>query len=183
MEGLIMILTDFFNKNDTSVQFIHGPPNGRSVDLIFHALRGGTAMDFWRRYSTGSHQPLYFTIRNKTYSWQENRPHDSGNHKTLYFHQPIDFILDIVSKAIILHRSLPPKTTSYRYPSVLQSLTLREREVLNHLKQGKTQVETASCMSLKVKTVSSHKRSAMRKLNFRRNNELFHWMLQGGLSN
>lgn len=183
VEGLIMILTDFFKKHDTPVQFIHGPPNGCAVDIIFHILRGGTATDSWRRLPSGSHQPLYFTIRSKTHPRQEDISHNSGGQKTLYYHQSIAFTLDIIWQAIILHRSLSPKTMSYRYPSVLQLLTLREREVLNHIKQGKTQVETANCMSLKVKTVSSHKRSAMRKLNFRRNNELFHWMLQGGLSN
>ncbi|SPZ51834.1 two component system sensor kinase SsrB [Serratia quinivorans] len=55
-------------------------------------------------------------------------------------------------------------------------------KVLHYLKRGNSQVKIAETMQLQVKTVNSHKRSAMKKLNFTRNNELLNWMLHGGLS-
>ncbi|MGQ8775834.1 LuxR C-terminal-related transcriptional regulator [Serratia sp. NA_112.1] len=45
-----------------------------------------------------------------------------------------------------------------------------------------SQSQAACILQLKVKTVHSHKRSAMQKLNFPRNSELFHWLLQSGLT-
>ncbi|WP_261161540.1 LuxR C-terminal-related transcriptional regulator [Serratia fonticola] len=41
--------------------------------------------------------------------------------------------------------------------------------------------EIASKLSLNVKTVSTHKLTAMRKLGFKRNGELYYWLRQGGL--
>ncbi|WP_261288152.1 response regulator transcription factor [Serratia fonticola] len=58
----------------------------------------------------------------------------------------------------------------------------REHQVLHYLMQGVSQSQTANLLCLKVKTVHSHKRSAMQKLNFTRTSELFHWLLQGGLT-
>ncbi|WP_370592708.1 response regulator transcription factor [Serratia sp. ASV30] len=61
-------------------------------------------------------------------------------------------------------------------------MTERERQVLHYLRQGISQSQTANILQLKVKTVHSHKRSAMKKLNFTRTSELFHWLLRGGLT-
>ncbi|HHQ6547637.1 TPA: response regulator transcription factor [Serratia fonticola] len=58
----------------------------------------------------------------------------------------------------------------------------REHQVLHYLRQGVSQSQTAHILQLKVKTVHSHKRSAMKKLNFTRTSELFHWLLHNGLT-
>lgn len=39
----------------------------------------------------------------------------------------------------------------------------------------------ARYLALSVKTVSNHKQAAMRKLGFKRNVDLYHWLRQGGL--
>lgn len=52
-------------------------------------------------------------------------------------------------------------------------LTPRERDVLQGISQELTPEEIASKLSLNVKTVSTHKLTAMRKLGFKRNGELY----------
>nr|WP_285894543.1 LuxR C-terminal-related transcriptional regulator [Serratia fonticola] len=83
----------------------------------------------------------------------------------------------MLEEAISVQGCLPPSSTP-----VTKHFTFRESEVLRYLRQGKSHEETANVMRLHVKTISGYKRSAMRKLNFKRNQELFHWLLQGGLS-
>lgn len=94
---------------------------------------------------------------------------------TLYRHQPIDAV-----KLLLTVEQPQPLGVDINTDN--QHLTLREREVLRCLKQGKSQMETAYAMSIKDKTVSTHKRTAMRKLNFKRNHELYHWLLEDGLA-
>lgn len=60
-------------------------------------------------------------------------------------------------------------------------LTPREREVLQGISWELTPNKIANKLSLSVKTVSTHKLTAMRKLGFRRNSELYHWLRNGGL--
>jgi DNA-binding CsgD family transcriptional regulator len=61
------------------------------------------------------------------------------------------------------------------------NLTPREREVLQGISWELTPNKIANKLSLSVKTVSTHKLTAMRKLGFRRNSELYHWLRNGGL--
>ncbi|MGP2980176.1 response regulator transcription factor [Serratia nevei] len=62
-----------------------------------------------------------------------------------------------------------------------QALTPREWEVLYTIRRGLVPSQVAGCLNLSVKTVSAHKRAAMRKLGFQRNTELYLWLLRGGL--
>ncbi|MCC4106637.1 helix-turn-helix transcriptional regulator [Serratia ureilytica] len=57
------------------------------------------------------------------------------------------------------------------------SLTLRERQVVNYLRNGFAQSQAAKIMGLSVKTVHSHKRSVMSKLRINRNHDFIYWML------
>lgn len=74
----------------------------------------------------------------------------------------------------------PWATEKYRTVSYLH-LTPREREVLQGLSWELTPNQIAQKLSLNVKTVSTHKLTAMRKLGFRRSSELYYWLLHGGL--
>jgi DNA-binding CsgD family transcriptional regulator len=60
-------------------------------------------------------------------------------------------------------------------------LTARERDILQGISKELTPSQIANKLSLSVKTVSTHKLTAMRKLGFRRNNELYYWLRQGRL--
>ncbi len=56
-------------------------------------------------------------------------------------------------------------------------LTQRERQVVNYLRRGVDQSQTARLLGVSVKTVHSHKRSVMRKLMLSRNHEFIYWLL------
>lgn len=57
------------------------------------------------------------------------------------------------------------------------AITKRERYVLSFLAQEMTQSQIASRLNLSVKTVNTYKTSAMNKLGFKRNVDLYHWLL------
>lgn len=58
-----------------------------------------------------------------------------------------------------------------------QPLTLRERQVVNYLRCGFGQSQTARLLGVSVKTVHSHKRSVMSKLMLNRHHEFIYWLL------
>jgi DNA-binding NarL/FixJ family response regulator len=55
------------------------------------------------------------------------------------------------------------------------SLTAREREVLQYIARGYTYRETGEALFISVKTVESHVRSVLRKLQLTNRNELTRW--------
>jgi DNA-binding CsgD family transcriptional regulator len=60
-------------------------------------------------------------------------------------------------------------------------LTAREQDILQGISKELTPSQIANNLSLSVKTVSTHKLTAMRKLGFKRNCELYYWLRQGRL--
>ncbi|ERK12697.1 hypothetical protein BFS14_19775 [Serratia fonticola] len=60
-------------------------------------------------------------------------------------------------------------------------LTARERDILQGISKELTPSQIANKLSLSVKTVSTYKLTAMRKLGFKRNCELYYWLQQGRL--
>ncbi|HHQ6601493.1 TPA: response regulator transcription factor [Serratia fonticola] len=177
--GLRHALAEFYFKKNTNVRFIDETPSKHSIDILFHAPRHGIPNNFCYIYPHSTSNPLVFAICDKT----ENRGLTHifrcvRKDGTLYRHQPIDLVLNMVEQA----RSIDPHSSGSAFDGALtQTITHREYEVLGYLKQGRSLTEAANYMNLSVKTVSAHKRSVMKKLNFRRNSELLYWMIQGGL--
>lgn len=60
-------------------------------------------------------------------------------------------------------------------------LTPQERKILQFISGGMTPTRIAMTLKMSIKTVSSHKRSSMRKIGIERNSELYQWLRQGGL--
>ncbi len=61
-------------------------------------------------------------------------------------------------------------------------LTAREREVLQLLAEGKTTKQIASCLSVSIKTVETHRRQIMDKLNLDSIAELTKYAIREGLT-
>ena len=61
------------------------------------------------------------------------------------------------------------------------SLTVREREVLKLVADGKRNKEIAECLSLSVKTVEKHRVNLMKKLDVRNASELTAFAMKNGL--
>lgn len=67
-------------------------------------------------------------------------------------------------------------------PSVFTILTAREREVLQHLAEGKSTKQIASTLNLSVKTVETHRQQIMDKLEIRTVAQLTKYAIREGLT-
>ena len=183
MEGLRCVISDFHLSKDITVKFIDWPECRGSVDILFQSIGYGVMGDVWKTPQlriphSGMASPLLFLIRDSKDTRLSHIFQSVRQCGTVYRNQPVDTVNRMLEEAMFVQGSL---ASSVNLTEVIQQLTLREREVLQYMIKGKSLIETASVMRLKNKTVSTHKRSAMRKLNFKRNQELYHWLLQGGL--
>jgi DNA-binding NarL/FixJ family response regulator len=64
---------------------------------------------------------------------------------------------------------------------VLRTLTPREREVLHHLARGYAYKRIAARLGIGTRTVESHVRAVLRKLQLTNRNEVSHWAAARGL--
>ncbi|HGM4959386.1 MULTISPECIES: response regulator transcription factor [Serratia] len=177
-----MALSTYFKSKNRKIKFILGRSMTEPADIIFQAIRCGTFIAPRSQYHANSGKSHYFAIVDNRDFHLQHLYRDLEKNNVFYRHQSVKTLLQLIEKKIFLSQSLPGKHPPEEQVFLREPLTLREHEVLCHLVQGKTHACAANCLGIKVKTISSHKRAAMKKLNFRRTNELFHWMLQGGLS-
>lgn len=177
--GLRRVLKEYFLTQGTLVRFTTDVSIDK-VDIIFHAQAPGETLGICHRVTDNSPPPYYFVIRDRTLHRLSNTNGCIHLSAELYRHQKIDEILVLVKEAI---NTQPSQLAGLPVCSIChkRSLSLREREVLFYLNSGFNQTQTANRMQLKVKTVNSHKASAMRKLNLKHNLALIHWLLLGGL--
>jgi DNA-binding NarL/FixJ family response regulator len=180
LAGLQYALIEYFTVLDTQIDFFNGYSTNKP-DIIFQALYQGERANICRHFPADKPQPLYFVIRDKAERRFTPPIRCIAKSSTLYRYQSISDMLEMVKLAMQL-RSLPPERATHCPICHRQNLTERECQVLHYLRQGMSQSQTASILQLKVKTVHSHKRSAMQKLSFTRNSELFHWLLHDGLA-
>lgn len=83
-------------------------------------------------------------------------------------------ILGTVMDGFVLNSSLEPHT-------VFSKLSAREREVLQLVAEGMKSEEIASHLCISVKTVSSHRRQIMKKLNLKNQTEMVRYAISEGL--
>jgi len=62
------------------------------------------------------------------------------------------------------------------------ALTLREREIVKHIAEGKTNGEIAASLNISIRTVETHRANIMSKLALRNTAELVRYAVQNGLS-
>ncbi|WP_181575063.1 LuxR C-terminal-related transcriptional regulator [Serratia quinivorans] len=151
-------------------------------DIIFHSVNYSSNDQVCHYFPPEKPPPILFVIRDRRDYICPSALRCTRKSGTIYRDQPVDDILAMITETMRNRRYIPAKPPPSCGPCTDNQLSARECEVLRHLKRGNSQVKTAETMQLQVKTVNSHKRSAMKKLNFTRNNELLNWMLRGGLS-
>jgi DNA-binding CsgD family transcriptional regulator len=181
-EGLIMALSDYFKGKNKKAIFITGNSFTGRVDIIFQTIRCGTVIIPHCRYNSNSGRSHYFAIVDDRDSRLQKLYRDVKKSNVFSRHESVDTLLQLIERKLYSPQAILEKSLLKQQVYLREPLTPRELEVLYYLKQGKTHTSAANCMGISVKTISSHKRAAMKKLNFKRSNELFHWMLQGGLS-
>ncbi|TQI82259.1 regulatory LuxR family protein [Serratia fonticola] len=170
VQGLQHIFQTHFQAKGWIVDFVSVVLKGR-VDLVIqpeplYLLEGSVLGRLGRltvRYTSGSGQPPLNEVR---VLGRRSSPADVIG--------LVEEILREDGDWIFLNRQ--------RYHQYSSALTSREREVLEGFQRELTPYQIAKKLKLNVKTISAHKIAAMRKLGFRRNNELYHWLLQGGLT-
>jgi DNA-binding NarL/FixJ family response regulator len=68
-----------------------------------------------------------------------------------------------------------------RIPLLRSRVTSREREIIQHLAQGKTSKEIASSLGISIKTVETHRSNVMRKLELHGLTELVRYAMRNQL--
>lgn len=94
-------------------------------------------------------------------------------------HQGAAFLSPAVAKAVL--GSYPEGLTLGRERDSYDTLTPREREVLQLVAEGRTNREIANTLYLSVKTVEKHRASMMAKLNLSNRSELVKYAIRKGL--
>lgn len=180
--GLAMVLAIYLKSQGQQAEFSSHLACGETADIVFQAIRCGTFIAPRSLTYTNNDKPLYVAIAERKDAHLQHLYRNVNKSNILYRHQSVNLILQFMENVLISLQKAPVISPQASATLPHAPLTQREREVLHQLKQGKTPACVATCLGIKVKTISSHKRAAMKKLNFKRTNELFHWMLQGGLT-
>ncbi|AGE15916.1 MULTISPECIES: helix-turn-helix transcriptional regulator [Serratia] len=180
--GLAMALTIYLKNQGQQVEFSSHLAYGKTTDIVFQAIRCGTLIAPGSAICMNNDKPVYVAIADRKDTHLQHLYRSVNKSNILYRHQSVSLLLQLMENVMLSLQKTSVKTQSTSENLQHLALTQREREVLHQLKQGKTPACVASFLGIKEKTISSHKRAAMRKLNFKRSNELFHWMLQGGLT-
>ncbi|WP_261142187.1 helix-turn-helix transcriptional regulator [Serratia proteamaculans] len=176
------MLVDHYRYKKEIEVFFQNHPDKDTGDIIFHSVNYGSIDQVCHYFPPEKPPPILFVIRDSRDYLCPPALRCTRKSGTIYRDQPVDDVLAMVTEAMRSRRLIPAKPPPRCGPCTDNPLSARECEVLHYLKRGNSQVKIAETMQLQVKTVNSHKRSAMKKLNFTRNNELLNWMLHGGLS-
>lgn len=179
--GLTAVLALYLKSKGMNAEFSYNHNSGIIADIVFQAIHCNTFIKPYNSLFTNYKKPLCVTIITKQHPHLKHLDLNVDESKVLYRHQPVSLILQVMENCLhSLHK--PPVTFHPTLDTVNALLTKREFEVLHQLRKGKNPSSIARFLAIKEKTVSSHKRSAMRKLNFKRTNELLLWMIEGGLN-
>ncbi len=177
-----MILAMYLKSRGQKAEFSSHHGFGKATDVVFQAVRCGTFISPLSSTFTNNDKPLYVAIAERKDAHLRHLYRNVDKSNILYRHQSVSLIQQLLGNVLISLQKAPAKSPPISTTLLHAPLTPREREVLYQLLQGKTHACVARLLGIKEKTISSHKRTAMKKLNFKRTNELFHWMLQGGLT-
>jgi DNA-binding NarL/FixJ family response regulator len=98
--------------------------------------------------------------------------------KSLARHKP--FITPRISEAI-LHSLVSPATPGRVEPARPGPLSAREREILQLLAENKSNKDIAKALGISVRTVETHRRSVMQKLDANSIVQLVHYAIRNGI--
>lgn len=101
--------------------------------------------------------------------------------------EPVEMLVRCVTNALSGHKWNSDAVNAFFSSKIksVASLTEKELKVLEFILDGNSVTETAKLMSRDIRTISSHKRSAMFKFGFKNDGEMFknaRWMTKNGLS-
>ncbi|MCP1107093.1 LuxR C-terminal-related transcriptional regulator [Serratia nevei] len=163
--GLEFFLTGYFLRRGIEVRFDHRGESEVAPTLAFGAQ--------WQRYRHHAG-----CVRcNRYFLTIKNRPKyrlAAAEHGVIYRDISIDQ-LALTLVRLPLDEQLP--TEPCRDCRHEGTLSQRERQVVRYMRSGLSQSEVAARLELSVKTVHTHKRSIMQKMELRRKHEFIYWLL------
>lgn len=178
--GLGFGLQAFFQARQQDIRLLEEAQVSSDIDIIF---LGNLATSYpWHyRLHQRKNRPMVFFItdqgRNK--NQLKTRVHCEQCHtRALYRHQPLSSLYERLDS--MLFSPLTSPAASNHDCSCMSPLTSREEEVLRCIHMGMNGKDTGNYLQISNKTANAHKQNAMRKLNFRCNQQLYLWLLQGG---
>lgn len=174
VQGVQQILLTYFKVE--GVRFV-GESEEARADLVFWSIRkGGPLQLCCHRKAEKPTTSGYITVSNKLRSTPSRCLREEGH----IWRQARPQALLLLVEQCLQSRDNLVRPVHCPYCRVLV-LTVREQEVMRCIGWEMTMKNVANYLSISQKTVSAHKRAAMRKLGFHRNSELYHWLLLGGL--
>lgn len=175
-QGIQHILVPHFQRQGQGVCFVDEQEAARA-DLVFRSVRKGWPLQLCRPGEPEKPAaPVYIAIRaTKT----ERTRHCWREQGSLWRRACAQMLLALVDEGLKAQgKPVPPALC----PCCMSlSLTEREQEVMRYMSWELAPKSLPQYLNISHKTVSSHKRAVMRKLGFRRNAELYHWLRLGGL--
>jgi DNA-binding CsgD family transcriptional regulator len=167
LQGLKYIFTSYFQARNITIIFI--PIASSSVvDLsVIDLVIGGGSIDKRNRYERNDLSIVRHTF------WLG----DFYQHREIGRREKPEVVIHLLDELFnaVAHSGSFSAQFGVR-------ISLREREVLHGISKELTPFQIASRLNISIKTVSAHKRMAMRKLGFKNTNELYKWLLEGGLN-
>jgi len=179
--GLRLGVLEHFRKKGLLVNFVSGPSMGHA-DIIFqHIIVGRPSFYCSRMPSDLPHNPLFFFIydsvaKSDTLQWPD-RDRCLRNGGDIYRNESLNVVLPRVYAALIAAKK-ESKETNQKYGCCCSRnrLTPREHQVLRYFSMVGSSNAVARLLNISVKSVSTHKRSAMLKIGLRNHLDLYHWL-------
>lgn len=178
--GLRLGLQAFFQSRHQDIRLLDEAQTEDNIDIIFLGDLITSPPWLYRLHQRNCH-PLVFFIKpqgRNPNALKRGALCEKCSVGTFYRHQTLFTLLNLLDSVL---SSQPQLSVSFQHHcSCMSPLTPRERDVLRCIYRGMNGRATGAYLDISVKTANAHKQSAMRKLNFRCNQELYQWLLQGG---
>lgn len=174
--GIQQILLTYFQLQGQGVRFV-GESEAASADLVFCAVHKGWPLQLCRYWVPGKPvAPVFIAVRATQSNTTNKCLREQGS---LWRRARPQALLVLVEQGLKeREKPVPPALC----PCCMSlALTEREREVMHCMSWAVAPKNLPQQLNISHKTVSSHKRAVMRKLGFKRNAELYHWLRLGGL--
>lgn len=178
--GLGLGLRDFFQARQQDIHLLEETQVDSDIDIIFLGDMVTSYPWHYRLHPRQNHPKVFFiTEQGRNKNQLKPRVHcEKCNTRALYRHQSLSELSERLDS--VLFSPFEPPMSSSHVCSCMYPLTPREEDVLRCIHMGMNGQDTGRYLHISNKTANAHKQNAMRKLNFRCNQELYQWLLQGG---
>ncbi|AGP47412.1 helix-turn-helix transcriptional regulator [Serratia plymuthica] len=177
-EGLKYALSEYFTLKGRTVDFLAEENSNATVDLVFIAQSdSGNAAYCDRDVHEAGISPLYIAIRKIKPAQATKENACSRELGVLDCRAGLEALFHLLDDKLWRMSVIGAAATPCFF-CLSRRLSGREKEVVSYLRLGVNQTQAAKYMHLSVKTVHTYKQSVMRKLNFRKRNDLFNWLLR-----